>query len=365
MRIVVLYLGRKGAGPVYSIEMTKALLNRNVEILAVLSSSTENYEAWVKLKKDYAGLELCFVQTYSSSMQFLMRSFNILCFLKIVAWIKEWRPDYVYSTMAHFWDPIIMCLLPRNIKRIKTIHDVKLHTGEDSWISRFFHSFSFKQADKYIVLSKHYVNFLSDTKRIPCRNIIYIPHASFASYGQARISDQIFYKILFFGRISEYKGISVLLEAFELVLDAFPNIRLVVAGYGDTTPYEDRFRALSDNLDLKIGWIADNDVEPIVSDCDLVILPYVDASQSGVIPLAIGLGKPVIATAVGGLSDQVKNTFGLLVPSNDPMALAESIIKLYAEPSTIVRLSHGALEYSRKELSWDKSASTLLENLAV
>jgi glycosyltransferase involved in cell wall biosynthesis len=65
---------------------------------------------------------------------------------------------------------------------------------------------------------------------------------------------------------------------------------------------------------------------------DLVVLPYVRATQSGVVPIAVAHAKPVAVTAVGGLREQVLDgRTGYLVPPGDPGALAEAIQRYFAE----------------------------------
>ena len=85
----------------------------------------------------------------------------------------------------------------------------------------------------------------------------------------------------------------------------------------------------------------------------VVALPYLSASQSGVIPTAYAFGKPVIATAVGGIPDMVRDReTGLLIPPNDVNALREALQQLMSDPDLRTRLGAAGREFAASELSW-------------
>ena len=101
------------------------------------------------------------------------------------------------------------------------------------------------------------------------------------------------------------------------------------------------------------GGLVDEEVAKLLSSVDLIILPYIEASQSGVIPLAFALGKPVVVTNVGGLKEQVPDGCGLIIPPNNPKALSDAICELYNNPSKILDMGADARIYvSVNVLSW-------------
>ena len=84
------------------------------------------------------------------------------------------------------------------------------------------------------------------------------------------------------------------------------------------------------------------------------MLPYTDATQSGVAAMAFGFGRPAIVTNVGGLPDVICDGYnGLLVPPKDAGALAEAMSRLIVNDDLRNRLTAGASDYGSTELSWE------------
>ena len=140
--------------------------------------------------------------------------------------------------------------------------------------------------------------------------------------------------VLFFGVASPYKGIDLLLDAAERE----PGLRLLVAG---TTPDDDFGAEVRRRLvDLVAGgrawwhhgFVADADVPGIFAAADLVALPYRRIDQSGVLVLALSLGVPVLATAVGGMRELVNERNGLLIDEPSAEALVAGLRAFFAAP---------------------------------
>jgi glycosyltransferase involved in cell wall biosynthesis len=148
-------------------------------------------------------------------------------------------------------------------------------------------------------------------------------------------------RVLLFGRIFAYKGLEHLVRAEAALTEALPNLRIVIAGRGDD-PWA--FRPLMGDpgrYDIRHRYIDDAEVAQLFLDADIVALPYIEASQSGVLNLAAAFGKPVIVTDVGELRATVEpNNLGLVVPPGSPDQLARAI-RLLAENDTL-RTAFGA-----------------------
>lgn len=364
MRLLLLYLGRNGAGPIYSIEYAKALLKKKIDICVIISSYSENIEEWRSLSREYTEKQFSLneIYTYRSKKEFLIRSLNIRRYFIIVKKIKQYSPDFIISTMVHPWHNIIFLLLKNTIKRIKIIHDVKPHLGEDSLAYRILNWADIHITDYQIVLTKIAQEQLINSG-INKSNIGIIPHANFACYSSARIDlpNKIYYRIAFLGRINKYKGLNVLLDAFQQVKMELPNLKLLIAGNGDCNEYLLRFDKLKESLELDLRWIPDEEIQNKIKNVDIVVLPYLEASQSGVIPLAFAFGRMVIATEVGGIPEQVPNQMGILVPPNNSAALKDAILKLYKTPSLIRTMGENAFNYANTVLTWENSADLLLK----
>lgn len=356
-----MYLGRKGAGPVYSLEFARALLSRGVYLLCCISENSLNIDEWNKLEKEYSSTEylsILRVKTFDNLLSFICRSLNVFEFYRIWKKIVNFAPNLLLSTMVHPWHEYFFLIFNNRIKRVKVIHDVTPHLGENSLFNRILNNIDIMLSDNWITLSENAKNLLVKRK-IVSENIFVIPHAHFGFYNKyQKCVDQntINYKIGFFGRISKYKGINLLLNAYNSVIETIPNLRLLIAGSGNL----DKLSWNNKNIELCNRWIEDNEVVNLLSSVDVVVLPYLEASQSGVVPLAFSLGKPVIVTDVGGLSEQVPNNCGIIVPPNDVEALSKAIIHLYTNLSEIKTMGDCAYDYAYTKLSWDISAQLFL-----
>ena len=131
--------------------------------------------------------------------------------------------------------------------------------------------------------------------------------------------------LLFFGRISHYKGLDVLLDAMPQVWEAVPTARLVVAGHGDIEPSE----VLSDpRVTVHNEHVPESMVPDLYNGATAVVLPYRQASQSGVGSLAKSYGRASVVTNEGGLPELVADGSGIVVPSEDAGALANALVEV-------------------------------------
>jgi glycosyltransferase involved in cell wall biosynthesis len=143
--------------------------------------------------------------------------------------------------------------------------------------------------------------------------------------------------VLFFGFVKPYKGLEVLLASLPRLLAARRDAKLVVAGevFGSRPSYE-RLTArlgVADAIRWRSGFVASADVPTLFAAADVVALPYVAASSSAVLLTAYGFRRPVVATAIGGLVELVDDgVTGVLVPPRDPVALADALAGVLADP---------------------------------
>jgi len=143
--------------------------------------------------------------------------------------------------------------------------------------------------------------------------------------------------VLFFGNVRKYKGLGDLIAAF-------PNVRsqtsavLVVAGTFFES--EDEFSRqiaelkLQDDVKLFPGYVPDEEVAALFRVSDLVVLPYRTGSQTGIAPLAAALGRPVVSTAAGGISEGAPTT--RVAPTGNPIGLADTIVSSLRNPDAVV-----------------------------
>jgi glycosyltransferase involved in cell wall biosynthesis len=145
--------------------------------------------------------------------------------------------------------------------------------------------------------------------------------------------------ILFFGRIRPYKGIEHLLAAFHLLADRHSDYRLIIAGepkkgseeYRSQIEQAVKTEFAPDQIILKIQFIPDAEMEVYLKAADVLVLPYKEIFQSGVLFLAYSFGLPVVATDVGSFREEiVEGQTGFLCQPGDPAELAKAIETYFA-----------------------------------
>jgi len=166
---------------------------------------------------------------------------------------------------------------------------------------------------------------------------------------------------LFFGTWSRYKGIDVLLDAFERVRAAMPQARLVLAGAVgadvDLTAIVARATAVG-GIELRPGYVPMADVSALYAGARLVVTPYLRATQSGVVHTAYTFGRPVVSSAVGDIPEVVRDGVnGLLVPPGDPPRLAAAMIELLRDAELAQRL--GDVGRTDMETTWHTAATRI------
>lgn len=366
-RISVLFLDRRGAGPVYSLEMVKALLDEGCRLQLFISTYIDNLDVWKEYFSCDDRVELHIIPTYRNLREFILSLFNLLLFRNICRQIVTFDPICVYCPFVPLWSFILFRFLRRqHIRIVSTIHDVILHTGEikNSFLSYVFekiHTAEIRLSDDIILLNTKDVAVL--VEKYKKEKYCIIPHACFNYYKTHSSENEFKLKktIAFIGRIEYYKGIELLVDSFMSL--RHKDINLLIAGRGDVSFIVDKCNVKKEQVILINRWIEDHEFQEILDNVDIVVLPYNEATQSGIIPLAFAFGKTVIATDVGALSEQVPDGTGLIVNA-DKSSITSAIDYLYDNSHLIEKYGRNALVYANTELTWIKSAKLLLNYLS-
>ena len=369
--ILVNYTGRKGGGSMYAYEMTKGFIENGVNVYAIISKQCENLDDWKKLKLK----RLIIINTYTNKVEFFYRTILFFLFrFKIKNSFKNIRIDLIYCPMITYWMSLINNLF-NDSKIFITIHDPIAHSGESIFLKLLNKLLvkEIKKSDCIIILSSLFKNYICNKYSKSESNVIVVPHGIFHSYVEkSLVNDNPIIKyeenktnFLFFGRIEEYKGIDILLHAyFELEKKYLNKITLTIVGSGDFTPYNRLFDKLSNKV-LINRWIKDEEVNKFWRGKNIVtVLPYKDASQSGVINVAMLNKSLIIASDVGGLSEQLDyGRLGILVKANDIKELYNAMSKI-ANNGFNYYSSYCDEAYKFTEnLSWKKLAETILTKI--
>lgn len=294
-----------------------------------------------KPQKDYSNDTFKIDET-----DFVINTANPFNWITTVRKIKKLRPDVVIFQWWHpyfapcYWS--ICKLLGKKIKKLFVCHNVFPH--ERFPMDRMLTKRVLWQGNCYIVQSTQDETDLLSIKKDACYKKTVIPTFNAfklqdmsAKEGreQLHLSNQN-KVLLFFGFVREYKGLKHLLKAMPQVIQELEDVKLLVVGdfAGDKEDYLSIINDLNigSHVEIHDGYIPDKEVEKFFVASNVVVLPYESATQSGIVQIAYGFEKPVIATRVGGLPEVVLDEkTGYIVEPKNPSEIAASIIRFFNE----------------------------------
>jgi glycosyltransferase involved in cell wall biosynthesis len=230
------------------------------------------------------------------------------------------------------WFNLLGLPLLRGIPLVLTVHDSLIHVGDASSAKtpQWIYDLACFRARERIVHAPQVKELLTKRTGVPPETVHVIPYVI---VGDVDISVGVDVEpqpeVLFFGRIWEYKGLEYLIKAEPMITAKVPQARIVIAGTGEDFA---RYRTMMVNPDHFIvhnEYVSDEKRAELFRRAAVVVLPYIEASQSFIISIAYRFGKPVVATTVGGLPEMVDHgRTGFLVPPRDPESLATAIVDL-------------------------------------
>ena len=370
--------------PHYVADLCAALASLDVRV--ELITSPPLFEE-VEHSHSFPTQELFFPSVRGARRQFLRRHARLRQALKALSYplglwrtwkaLKDRPPGVLHVQWALL--PALDAVFLRKLRRrgwrvVYTAHD--LITDLARPLSRGQWRRMYRQTDAVIVHLARLAQVLRDHSGDIFREIRAIPQgvSTFsvsrdADRGRARQMlglDADAPLLLFFGMIKPYKGLDSLLRAWPQVLVEFPKSKLLIAGEPMLSfqPLE----RLIDNLNirnsvvLKLGYVPSSQAQHLFCAADAVVLPYVEISTSGVVPVAYHYARPVIATSVGGLPELVKEgETGFLVRPGSEAALAEAICRGLRNPSMLAEMGARGHEWFEREHSWSAVARQTLE----
>ena len=276
--------------------------------------------------------------------------------------IRRFSADVVHLQGGYFWFNLFLPLLRHPF--VLTVHDCQPHPGDlpSQRTPRWVRNIAYRQADEIIAHTEHVKQSILASHSIGPDRVHVIPHIKL---GQETVQTKALddeNTVLFFGRIWEYKGLEYLIRAEPLITAEVPDAKIVIAGTGEDFSRYRQMMVHPENFVVHNRYISDADRAELFRKASVVVLPYIEASQSGVVPLAYTFGKPVVATTVGGLPETIDDGHtGYCVPPRDEEALAGAIIRLLRDPLLRKKLGTNANRKINAECSPAKIAQSTLK----
>jgi glycosyltransferase involved in cell wall biosynthesis len=332
----------------------KKQINKNSIITAQCYPELKVYEKYMDLNKT-------FIINQTSNQDSSFSTFNLV--LKVIKFIHKGHFDIIHTgNIFNMWYMSLYYLF-RN-KMVLTVHDPFPHSGEINNRKLFNYKMAMRIVKYFVLLNQNQKHEFCQKYKLNSKQIL-INHLgiydNIQTFTQTHINPNP-YNVLFFGRISPYKGIEYLCQAMVEVRKHIPNASLTIAGggkmYFDIEPYKKY-----DWINIQNRYIEMQELALLLQKCSISVCPYIDATQSGVIMTSYSMCKPVIATNVGGLSEMVDDgKSGILIPPKDVQALANAIINLLNNNELYLNMQqYIKRQYFTGEKSWESIANTYIK----
>jgi glycosyltransferase involved in cell wall biosynthesis len=285
---------------------------------------------------------------------------NFLLSFLLVKKLKNF--DIIHFNGTNGILPLLIFLL-RKRKLVFTIHDIHSHSGEKTR-----YSFA-ERLNKYIIKSRFPLVVQNDTdykyliKKYSdiSEKFNFIPFGVLDIYKEFKSNNTKTFSsdLLFFGRISPYKGIEYLIEAIKKLKTQGVTLNAIIAGQGYTYFQTEDLGKFG--IKLINRHIENEELVSLIENTKVVVCPYTDATQSGVVMTAFAFNKPVVASDAGSFREVIKDGItGFLVPPKDSEVLASKIKLLISDPVLIEQMGDNIRAFAMTgEYSWEKIVNNM------
>jgi glycosyltransferase involved in cell wall biosynthesis len=300
------------------------------------------------------------VHVFKSGAPRVSRLRNLIYMRKVAAFLRGVNPDIIHIQSGLIWELFLLaCFVRKPV--VLTRHDVVEHLSDYSYapIQRLTFAVELRLASAVIVHSDCLVKMCYEAygAGIGTRPVRSIPLGVNSCYGQSnggvRPGPP---QILFFGRIDKYKGLEVLAQAWPTVRACLPGARLVIAGATLNPKAEHYYQALFAHfpeVDCRLAYQSEAQVSKLFSESSAIVLPYIEASQSGVLMLAHAFALPAVVSPVGGLADVAKDGVNCLTfARGDAGQLAQALVRIASDHKLSATLRANIIVERETVFSW-------------
>lgn len=286
--------------------------------------------------------------------------------------------DVVHIQGSDFWLNLNRDCF-RKVPIVCTIHDPLQHVGLP-WLNRKFQTIAQRvgiaQSSQFIVHGEKLKTVLAAHAPVPEEKISVITHGEFSFYRRMRRQGDCppaaprsgqCKRLLFFGEVRKNKGLEYLIRAEPIISASYPDYKICIAGRfrdetGNNLRYYRSLMSNPDRFEIHNRFIGNHEVADLFEESDIVVLPYIGASQSGILAIAFGFGVPVVATDTGSMGEVVRDgESGTLVPPSDERALANALLHLLRNDELRNSFRAQARVQAQSTLNWDTIAEQTLE----
>lgn len=359
MKILVESFIETESGPVLAHDIALGLMNNGADVCCAVSGNAENLGDWIR---DF-GYERLFIWDGTPSKK---KPLNIVRnSVRIRKFFKGKDFDYLLLTNPCRSDLWASKFIPYR-ENIMILHDAVPHSSTEPGLIRYTDAVISK-ADNILVMSKIFVDTALARYGKDENSVFCMRHGimRYPAYNGSHDSKYLEAKVnfLYFGRIDGYKGLHVLAEAYENVSRRFSGVTLTVAGGGDFSEYSEEFSRL-ENTRIINRYIEDREIaELFTRPKTVLVLPYLDATQSGVIGIAYNYLTPVIASDTGGIREQLfDGSVGILTQAGNAADL-ESCMAGFITDKSLYDTQRAFMKDTREKMTWEHITKEFLDRL--
>ena len=277
---------------------------------------------------------------------------RLIVYIQLLFKLLKLKIDVLHITDFYEYYEFILYLLKK--KTVLTVHDPLPHSNVTSKSDAFYRKKAFSSFKYFIILNKaQREEFIRQYKLEKCN----VYNSTLGPYTYLKRYDDLCKKykpyVLYFGRITSYKGLDYLLPAMLKVHENNEGINLVVAGRGDFGFDISDYKRLS-YIHFLNDFIPDNELVGLIKGAEFVVCPYIDATQSGVVMSSYTFNKVVVATRTGGLPEMLdEGRLGPLISPKSVDDIVNAILTLLDESSILKQYENAICEKYSGEKSWE------------
>jgi len=325
--ISIIYLGKRGGGAKITMQISQDLQVSKRFLLSAICIRGDNELAKKYDQSIVVSLfdNLASIKTVSKIMQYLLVPRKLL-------WDLHLTPNGIclVPMISPLGLVIESMLKAQGVTVVRLLHDFEKHPG-DRWPPNFLIRHIVNHSNFLIALSQEVASKIQNLN--PKIILSVYPHPVFNFSDSQTVVTYSERYLLFVGRIRKYKGVENLIAAFAR-LDR-KDIELIIAGEGKLQVENDS------NIRVINRWLEENEIASLIKGAEVVVFPYFEASQSGILPYCVGENKKVVITPLPGLLEQTSTYKNAFVSRDFEVDELIQALNVAIAAETLIRKSSG------------------------